>query len=80
MVVLDREFWVWSGLPETLSDPFWSLDYKIETRLRNRTSITQSRLDCVIDPLMSRSSKTRYRGRFRSSFLSGLPETLSDPC
>ena len=38
----------------------------METRLENGGSIGKSRLDCVIEPRLSQSGKTRYRGRFRS--------------
>ena len=43
----------------------------MEARLENRgsiegSSIGKSRLDCVIEPRLSQSGKTRYRGRFRS--------------
>ena len=37
-----------------------------EPRLKNGGSIGKSRLDCVIEPRLSQSGKTRYRGRFRS--------------
>ena len=52
----------------------------MEARLKNGGSIGKSRLDCVIEPRLSQSGKTRYRGRFRSRvFGLVLPETLSDP-
>ena len=43
-----------------------SLKWRNEPRLKKRGSIGKSRLDCVIEPRMSQSGKTRYRGRFRS--------------
>ena len=50
----------------------WRLDWKMEARLENGGSIGKWRLDwkieldCVIEPRLSQSGKTRYRGRFRS--------------
>ena len=49
------------------SPPFFFLFFsRYEPRLKKRGSIGKSRLDCTIEPCMSQSGKTRYRGRFRS--------------